>query len=74
MRTSVEFESDLDALYAEKEDEENQAGAIAGGVVGFLLIAFWIFCCICVSTKGFKKKCKVKRCRKCCCECKCKCC
>ena len=55
------------------EDEENTNGVIAG-VVGGILLVFLLFCCICVGTKGFKKKFKCKNIDNCLCKCKCKCC
>ena len=71
-RRKVKNDEGRDVLQV--DEPSGAAGAIVAGVLVGILLLFWIFCCVCVSTKGFKKGCKVKRCWKCCCHCRCKCC
>ena len=54
--------------------DEVEAYWLIIAIVGGCLMLFWFFCCICVSTRGFKRSCKIKRCRSCCLEFKCRCC
>ena len=59
----------------EKEEEEatSTAGAAIGGAIAGGALLLSLFCLVWVSTKGFRKGWKGKRCHKCFCKCKCQC-